>query len=638
MVRQRYLQKTTLENARQLFLEHPSAVRGTEIEARATADTLGYVTARAAFASISSPSFHCSAMDGVAVKAEDTFGASESQPVHLLADQYVPLDTGDPIPPNTDAVIMIEDVTEAGDGRIMLTSAATPWQHVRMVGEDVVASEMLLPRGHRLRAADIAVLLACGVQQVEIRKPPRVAIIPTGEELIDASSPLNELKQVGRIVESNSHLIGNLVTEWGGYAERLSIVPDIPVEIRQALKEAVAKSDIVAINAGSSAGRGDFVPAIIGELGDLLVHGVEIMPGKPVSLGIIDDTPVIGVPGYPVSAYVVCEEFLRPLIARKLGIALPSRERVPATMGRRTPSRLGSEEYVRVRIGDVEGRRVVLPLGRGASLLNSVVRADGVMRIPSNSEGVEQGEPVAVDLFGASDEIASRILAIGSHDILLDLLADEIRSTHPEISVSSAHVGSLAGLTALKRQETHLAGVHLLDEKTGEYNVSYAQRFFPQGGIALVNLAYREQGLLVPPGNPKEIHTLDDLARDDLIFINRQRGSGTRVLLDYQLRKRQITPQQIQGYDRELYTHLAIAAAVESGAADVGLGILAVARALGLEFVPVAEERYDLAMRTETLELPHIEELLALLTRESFQQSVAGIGGYDLRDTGRRFL
>ncbi len=638
MTRRRYLKKSTLENAQRAFFGHSAVAHLTASEYIPTADALGRITAAAVFARISSPSFHCSAMDGIAVRAEDTFGASETRPISLQVNRYQPLDTGDPIPEGMDAVIMIEDVIQIEDGAVSLTAAATPWQHIRMVGEDVVATEMLLPRGHTLRAPDIAVLLACGVQEVEVRRRPRIAVIPTGDELVDASAAMDQLRVTGRIIESNSHLIGNLVREWGGDPVRFPIIPDDPEAIRQAVLKGSSECDAVAINAGSSAGSADYVPEIIAQLGELIVHGVEIMPGKPMSLGVIEGKPVIGVPGYPVSAYVVCDEFLHPLITSLLGIALPQRDTTDVVMGRRTPSRLGSEEYVRVRLGDVDGRRVAIPLSRGASLLNSVVRADGIVRIPSHSEGIEQGESVTVERLCRENQIQNSLLAVGSHDILLDLIADEIRDSHPEISISSAHVGSLAGLTALKRGEAHIAGVHLLDEQTGEYNVSYVNRLFQPGEIALINLAYRQQGLIVLPGNPKNIQTLEDLRREDVVFINRQRGSGTRILLDYELKQCGIGIDQIRGYERELYTHLAVAAAVESGAADAGLGILAVARALGLDFIPVAEERYDLAMKVETLKRPQLVAALSLLQEPSFDSQVAELGGYDLRDTGTRFL
>ena len=639
MERKRYLKKTDLSNALSLFFDHPVLSRLTESEEIATSDSLGRITSEPVFAQISSPHYHCSAMDGVAVRAEDTFGASEVAPMELQGTQFFPLDTGDEIPAEYNAVIMIEDVNQMVEDRIKIIAAATPWQHVRMVGEDVVATEMLLPRAHRIRPTDIAVLLSCGVLSVTARQKPAVAIIPTGSELINSTAlSKSENPESGAIIESNSHLIANLITEWGGKPNRFPIAIDDRDEIRKSIEKGIAENDMVVINAGSSAGREDYVPQIIAGMGELLVHGVDIMPGKPVSLGIISGKPAIGVPGYPVSAYIVCELFIKPLIYKLLGLPTPRFEKMAVSMGRRTPSRLGSEEFVRVKIGRVGGRLVAVPSSRGASLLNSVVRADGIVRIPSASEGIEEGETVDAELLRTQEEIENNVLIIGSHDIILDILADEIKIVQPEVTISSGHVGSLAGLTALRRGLAHIAGTHLLDEATGEYNVPYIKRLFGENQIALINLAYRQQGLIIERGNPKGIKSLQDLAEKDLTFINRQRGSGTRILLDYELNRLGIKPDDIVGYERELYTHLAIAAAVKSGAADAGLGILSVAKALELDFVPVAEERYDIAIPVNFLELPQINAILDLITRETFQQRIESLGGYVLRDAGKRMI
>ncbi len=637
MERKRYLKKTTLNEALKLFFQHSAVTHVTESEKIPTPDTLDRITAVPVFAQLSSPHYHCSAMDGVAVRAAETFGASEVSPIKLTGDQFFSLDTGDAIPDSYDAVIMIEDVTQIDADTIEIIAASTPWEHVRMVGEDVVATEMLLPRAHRVRSFDIAVLLSCGVRSIDVRRKPSIAIIPTGSELVDAMMDIDSgaTMQPGKIIESNSYLIAGLVTQWGGQPNRLPIVVDDRDEIKKTILRGIAEDDAVAINAGSSAGTEDYVPEMISELGELLVHGVDIMPGKPMSLGIINGKPIIGVPGYPVSAYISCELFLQPLIYKLLGLQTPQPAKTPATMGRRTASRLGSEEFVRVKMGRVGDRLITVPTARGASLLNSVVRADGIVRIPSNSEGIEQGEPVEATLLRPIEEIENTVLIIGSHDIILDILADEIKITHPEITISSAHVGSLAGLTALRRGEAHIAGTHLLDEATGEYNISYVQRLFPAGGVELINLAYRQQGLIVARSNPQKIQSLNDLTEKGLTFVNRQRGSGTRILLDYQLKQLGIAPDNIIGYERELYTHLTVASAVASGAADAGLGILSVAKALNLDFVPVAEERYDLAIPVNFLQMLQVQAILELITQPQFRQRVENLGGYDLRDAGK---
>jgi putative molybdopterin biosynthesis protein len=589
-------------------------------------------------------------MDGIAVAAQATFGASETRPVQLAPDEFTVVDTGDPIPEATDAVVMIEDVRWLPDGAAELIDAASPWQHIRLAGEDLVATEMVLPTGHVVRAPDIAALLSCGVREVLVRRRPRVAVLPTGDELVDAFALEEEQDRPGAILETNSHLIAGLVEEWGGEALRGEIVPDRPEAVRAALLAALETADVVALNAGSSAGREDFVPRIIAEEGELLAHGVDIMPGKPMAIGIVRGKPVIGIPGYPVSAWVVCEQFLRPLLHRMLGIPAPVPPRVAAVMGRKTPSKMGNEEFLRVKAARVGDRLVAVPLPRGASLLNSVVRADGVVRIPANVEGVDAGEAVTLELLRPLEQIEGALLAVGSHDLLLDLLGDHLARRHAGFGFSSEHVCSLAGLMALRRGECHLAGTHLIDEETGEYNVTWLRRYFAEGEVALFHLAQRQQGLIVPRANPLGLCCLRDLTLDTQhptlntqrstppLFINRQRGSGTRQLLDFLLRKEGIEPDRINGYHRELYTHLAVAAAVKTGGADVGLGIKAAADALDLDFIPIAAEQYDLAVRPDVLEMPQWQALLEALETPQFREQVERLGGYDLKTAGKRLL
>lgn len=635
-MRRRYLKKKNLDEALNLFFGSFETRRLTNSETIPTPESLGRVTAEPAFAKISSPHYHCSAMDGIAVRAVDTFGASASTPVRLSAEQFDFVDTGDAIPADYDAVIMIEDVREIDNG-VEIRSAARPWQNIRMVGEDVVATQMLLPRAHKIKPADLAIMLSCGVQSVSVKVNPSVAIFPTGTELVDAMSNQLEDLEVGKIIESNSHLIAGLVREYGGIPERFEPVEDSPDAIREKILKASSEYDIVVINAGTSAGREDYVPQVIEELGGLLVHGIDVMPGKPLSLGIVNDKPIIGVPGYPVSAFIVCELFLKPLICRLLGLPTPVRDSIEGVMGRRVTSKLGVEEFLRINASYINNQLVAVPLGRGASLLNSVTRADGFVRIPSTSEGIEKGEKISIELLKSKSKIKNNVLIIGSHDIVLDLIADMIKVENSETTIVSAHVGSLGGLNALKRGECHMAGIHLLDEETGEYNVPYVKRLFNEK-IRLINLTYRQQGLIVPKGNPKEIRSLEDLCDKDVVFVNRQRGSGTRILLDDKLSELGFDKDEIIGYDRELYTHLAVAVAVSSEAADVGLGISSVAQTLGLDFIPVAEERYDLAIPPEYLELPAIKRIIDLISSSDFKKRVKALGGYDTRDTGKSFL
>lgn len=595
-------------------------------------EALGRITAAPVYARISSPHYHASAMDGMAVRSSITYGASETTPRQLIVGQEaVPVDTGDPLPDGCDAVIMIEDVHYLKPDLIEIIEAVPPWRHVRIVGEDMVATEMILSSSHQVRPVDIGAMLAGGVDSIYVYPRPRVAILPTGTELVQPGSDL----QPGDIIEYNSRMLGAMVEKWGGIALRREITVDDFADIKAMLLRSSDDADIVLINAGSSAGSEDFTVDAIRSLGTVLVHGVATKPGKPVILGEINGKPAIGVPGYPVSAYIDLDLFVKPVIFKKLGAVPPPIEKIEATVSRKMVSPIGVEEFVRVKLGQVGNRVVATPISRGAGIMMSLVLADGMIRIPQKSEGFNAGDKAPVELFKTPQEIGETTVIIGSHDLALDVLADFLRRKYPEAALSSAHVGSLGGFTALRRGEAHCAGIHLLDEETGDYNVSYVKRLLSGRKVKLVNLVYREQGLILTKGNPMNIRNLADLARAGVSYVNRQRGAGTRILLDYLLRKQCIDPEQINGYEHEEYTHMAVAVAVKAGAADAGLGIRAAARALGLDFTSIVEERYDLCIPEEYWDTPYIQRMLEIINMPEFQAEVAKLGGYDLRDCGK---
>lgn len=629
--REIYLEDVPFEVARQRFLE---AFRETVMpgETRPVAECLGRVTARPVFASLSSPHYHAAAMDGVAVDAAATFSARETSPVVLVeGENAFWVDTGDPLPPGANAVIMAEDVSDLGGGKLEISSPVSPWENVRIYGEDLVESELVLPANHRLRPWDIAAVLAGGVTEVLVRRPPVVTFIPTGSELVSPGTR----PEPGQIIEFNSAMISAMVWEWGGLPVVAPIVPDDFGAILKAVKRTLDESDVVLVGAGSSAGSEDYTSRVLREMGEVYVHGVATRPGKPVVLGKAAGKPAVGVPGYPVSAVLAMELFVKPLIYRFLGLGEPVPERVRATLTRNVVSPAGVDEFLRVKLGKVGSKLVASPLPRGAALTTSLVRADGVVVIPRGREGFVAGRDVEVTLLRPLQEILSTVVHIGSHDPVLDLIASFLREEHPEMTFSSANQGSLGGIIALARGECHLAGTHLLDEETGTYNVPYIRKYLPKAEAVLVNLVYRQQGLMVQPGNPKNIRDVEDLTRPDVTFVNRQRGSGTRILLDLALKEKGIDPSQVRGYDREEYTHTQVAAAVKSGAADAGLGVLAAARALGLDFVPWREERYDLAVPLQYLEHPGVRAVLEIMRSDRFKREVESLGGYDTRDTGR---
>lgn len=591
-------------------------------------EALGRVTAAPVPARISAPHYNASAMDGVAVVAAETFGASETEPVRLRPDQAVWVDTGDPLPPGKDAVIMVEEINRLPDG-IEIYAAASPWQHIRPIGEDLVATELVVAAGTELRPPEIGALLAAGVLEVPVHARPRVTFIPTGTELVQPKPD----PAPGEIIEFNSRVVLGMVAEWGGLPHRHEIVRDDCDRLKRAIRQAVAQSDIVVINAGSSAGSEDFTVHVLAELGQVVAHGVAIKPGKPVMLAVVEGKPVLGLPGYPVSTWLTADLFLKPLVYRFRGLRAPARPRVTARLARRLASPMGVDDYVRVKLGRVGDRLVATPMSRGAGVISSLVRADGLLVIPATLEGIEEGAEVRVELLRPLDEVESAVVATGSHDLVLDLLASWLRRQGPH-TLSSAHVGSLGGITALRRGEAHLAGVHLLDEATGEYNIPYVRRYLGRPA-RLVLFCRRDQGFLVPPGNPQGITGFADLARPEVRFVNRQRGAGTRLLLDYELKRAGIAPDQVNGYRREEFTHLGVAAAVKSGSAGCGLGILAAARALGLDFVPVTREEYELCIPVEHWEHPGVQAILALLHDAGFRRQVEALGGYDMSEAGR---
>lgn len=632
-MRRRYLRRRNLQEARELFLSRlvSSPLR---VERVAVEKAIGRVTAEPVIAAGSAPHYHGAAMDGIAIRAEDSFGAGEFDPVTLELDgaarRFAFVDTGSAMPSWANAVVMIEHVFRLDERRVEVREAAVPWQHVRLVGEDVVATELILPRGHRIRPPDLGALLAAGLTRVAVAARPRIAILPTGSELIEPGASAD----AGRVIEFNSRVLAAYAAEWGAEPLRVGPVPDDLESIRHALEEALRRSDAVLVIAGSSAGEHDYTVDAVQAMGEILAHGIDVMPGKPAILAIAGGKPVVGVPGYPVSAIVIARELVRPMIARLLGSPEPPTFRVRATVPRKVPSRLGLEEHVRVTLGRVDGRLVANPLARGAGMITTMVDADGILRIPSSVEGLNAGEEVEVECLRHPEEIETTILVTGSHDLSLGILEDCLRRRRPEVRLSATNVGSIAGLVALGRGEAHVAGSHLLDPSTGEYNLSDVRRLLPSSRVRLVNLVRRRQGLLVAAGNPRGIRGLGDLVRPDVRFANRQPGAGTRVLLDTRLADAGLRPEDIRGYEREELTHMAVAVAVKHGLADAGLAIQQAAVALGLDFVPLEIEDYDLVMREEFAASALGRFVVETVRSRDFAKAVSALSGYDTSRSG----
>lgn len=635
--------KTALESA--LRQANLWGVLGTEI-IPLDETAIGRVLGEPLWARLSSPHYHASAMDGFALRAESSVGATPARPVQLaLGMEAAYVDTGDPLPDWADAVVPIENVeavNQAGQAAanprkpdaIRLREALTPWSHVRPMGEDIVATELVLPAGHVLRPFDLGAAAASGHHQLIAARRPVVTVIPTGTELVPVGQPVKK----GDIIEYNSLVLAAQVNAWGGLARRDAIVSDDFELICRQVQRAADESDLILLNAGSSAGSEDFSSRVVETLGELLVHGVAVRPGHPVILGLIRRTkggvtPIIGVPGYPVSAALTGEIFVEPLLALWLGRTPAQPLEIDAQITRKVTSPAGDDDFMRVVVGRVGERVLAAPIARGAGVITSLVRADGITVLPRGVQGLEAGAPVKVRLYRSPAEIDRTIFAIGSHDMTLDLLAQALSSRGRRLV--SANAGSLGGLIALRRGEAHLAGSHLLDPETGEYNVSYLRSYLPGIPVTLVGWVGRQQGLMVRKGNPANIQSLADLVRPDVRFINRQRGAGTRVLLDYHLGQLNLDGQHIKGYAQEEFTHLAVAAAVASGRADCGLGVLAAARALDLDFIPLFTEEYQLVIPTRFFEDSLLEPLRSLMQSLDFRSFVQGLPGYEAYNFGQ---
>ena len=606
----------------------------------------GRVLAKSVWAKISSPHYHASAMDGFAVRSEDTLGAEPGFP--KIIGNFAYLDTGDALPEEFNAVVPIENVEpidEHGEiakvirrpESIRIRAAVTPWSHVRPLGEDIVQTQLVISAGQVLRPVDLGAAAAAGHQDVSVACRPRVAILPTGTELV----PLGANLKAGDILEYNSLVLAAQVKTWGGDPTRFPITPDNLDAICFSVKKAANDHDLILLNAGSSAGAEDFSAQVVERLGTLLVHGVAVRPGHPVILGMVSRqesvpvkmVPIIGVPGYPVSAALTGEIFVEPLIAQWTGRAPLELPIERAILTRKITSPGGDDDYMRVAVGKVGDKLLAAPLARGAGIISSLARADGLVILPRGVQGAEAGDPVDVHLYRSQAELTRTIFCIGSHDMTLDLLAQFL--SRRDRRFTSANVGSQGGLIALKRSEAHMAGSHLLDPETGVYNISSIHHYLSGVRVNVYGFVGREQGLMVKRGNPKGVKSLQDLRKPKILFVNRQRGSGTRVLLDYNLTKLGIPVDAIHGYNQEEYTHLGVAAAIASGRADCGLGIPAAAQSLDLEFIPLFQETYQLIIPKNFAESDLLSPLFEVLNDRAFQQTVNNMPGYIIYQMGK---
>lgn len=627
-----YLTNVPLEQARREYLElleHQGFEPQTQVIP--VYESCGRVTAEAVYAHICAPHYTASAMDGVAVCARDTFGATETTPVTLHPEQFTVLDTGDPVPEGRDAVIMVEDLVKNEDGSITIHAAAAPWQHIRQIGEDVCAGEMILPGHMTVTPAAIGAMIAGGVLELRVIRRPVVGIIPTGDEIIPPCTD----PRPGDILEFNGSIFSAMVRQWGAEPVVYPIVPDDFNRIKAMVEKASDQCDMVILNAGSSAGREDFSAQVIRQLGQVLYHGIAIKPGKPAILGCRGKTAILGVPGYPVSGIIVIEQFLKPLIEHWLKTAAQPEHYAQATLTRPVVSGLKYQEFVRVRMGAVGGRLMASPLSRGSGVVSSFMKADGILEVPQGLEGYEAGEEVTLRLLSPMEKLRNTLVVIGSHDPLLDELADMLHLGDPRLYMSSSHVGSMGGIMAIRRGEAHMAGCHLLDTADGTYNRSFIRKYFPKGDVKLVSCVGRQQGLMVARGNPLNICSFADISRQGIRYVNRQKGSGTRILTDYLCSREKVEPSDVYGYTREELTHTSVAAQIACGSADVGMGIYSAAKLYDLDFIPICIEEYDLIIPDHAWDSPMVQQLLTILRSDAFREKILSMGGYTVEHPGQ---
>ncbi len=616
MENKRYIENNDDKQALELFLSQVEVK--TKEEEVAPLDALGRTTSQVVFAKKCDPTYNAAAMDGIAVVSENTHDASENTPLTLIRNKdFVYINTGGIVQGKYNAVIMIEDVINIDDDTVKIIAPAYPWQHVRVIGESVVAGELILPSRHVVTPCDIGAVIASGNKTLKVFSKPKVGIIPTGAEMVNNPEELTE----GKLMESNSKVFSALTINYGGQPKVYTVVEDDINKLKQSIITAVKENDIVIVNAGSSAGTKDFTVKAIEELGRVVVHGIAIKPGKPTILGIIDNKPIIGIPGYPVSAYLVFEMFAKPVIEKFLWKNSTNKATVEATLTRRIVSSFKNAELIRMTVGEVGGKLVATPLERGASAIMSLVKADGIFRVERLIEGVEAGEKISVELIKPLEEIKKSLVITGSHDMIIDVIADAV-------TITSAHVGSMGGISALIRGECHIAPIHLLDEKSGIYNDSYIEKYFAGKKMALIKGVGRVQGLIVPKGNPKNIKSIADIKKMGLSFANRQRGAGTRILFDYLLKKEGIEESEVFGYEKEYGTHLAVAVAVKNNVADCGMAVLSAAKALDTDFIPLGNEEYDFLIPYQYIYDKRIADFIDYIKSSQFASKLTALGGY----------
>ncbi|MDD1691435.1 MAG: molybdopterin biosynthesis protein [Methanoregula sp.] len=610
----RYLDLRSLDEALTLLRDSFTIPRYTE--KIPVVQAVGRVVAEPVFATYSVPEVSISAMDGIAVRSRDTIGASDRNPITL--EHHARVNTGNVIPPEFDAVIMIEDVWEAGSS-FQIRRAAAPWQHIRPAGEDIKENKLVLPRGHVIRPFDIGALVTYGITTIEVLSV-RVGIIPTGSELV----PPGVRPKPGQVVESNTVMAQVFLSQMGAHCTRLPIVQDEPDLIREAMRKAVRENDLVLISAGSSAGTRDFTESVIRSLGELVFHGVAVKPGKPVMLGKVEGKPVLGLPGYPLAAQTVLREFAAPLL-ESWGFAPAPRYPVTARLAQAITSDPGFDEFVPLFVGRIGTTLYGMPHGKGGFAQMATVKSNGYTHIPAPVEGYEAGTELEVLLTTDIGSIERTLFFTGTLDPALEELANLAHDNG--LFIHATNPGNIAGFLALGSNTCHAAPLVLPAQPLPGIYLPL-MRPLDTDDMAFIHIATIEMG----------IASRDGLGVADLTharFINTRRETPSRMVLDSLLTAEGIDPSQVNGYPQEVHGPPAVAVAIKNGFADAGMCTSGIASANGLRFVPVAHEDYELAVRMEMLTDSRIKMLIGLIRSPAYQTLLEKTGGYATEKTGR---
>ncbi|MCK1515638.1 molybdopterin biosynthesis protein [Bradyrhizobium sp. 190] len=598
--------------------------RAVPAEKRPLADALGCALAKDVVAPIDVPPFDRSNVDGFAMRSADLASAGEASPVRVMLNDEViacgtaptrpvlsgtatSIATGGPVPRGADAVVMVEHTQPAGHRAIEIRRAASPGQFVSYAGSDIARGEALLRAGTIIGSREIGMLAACGIAHVTVARRPRVAIISTGDELVQPGQPLRP----AAIYDTNGAIVTAAISENGGEAHFLGAIPDDEAQLESAMREALATSDMLVLSGGTSKGAGDVSHRIIGRLGEpgIIAHGVALKPGKPLCLAVCDGKPVIILPGFPTSAMFTFHDMIVPVLRRMAGLPQRSDAKVNARVPVRIASELGRTEFVMVSLVEGADRLIAYPTGKGSGAITSFAQADGFLRIDALADQMPAGSEAEVTLFTPHVRVPDLVI-VGSHCTGLDLVTAPM--AHAGLVVRSIAVGSLGGLSAAKRGECDFAPIHLFDEKTETYNTPYLT-----DGLELVPGWRRMQGIVFRKGDRRfEGLNAEDAVRAALadsacIMVNRNQGAGTRILID-----RLLGGARPDGYWNQPRSHNAVAAAVAQHRADWGMTIAPVAHASNLGFIPFAEEHYDFALVKARKQRPAVQAFLDALASE----------------------